>query len=226
MIGRSVAVQATEPLPARPWLEKPVAEKYGLLSWLFGRTPVIEAVSTRAHFDASPAAIWNRMMFYEELPASAPFLLRVLLPHPVRTEGDKTQVSSTIRCVYSRGYLVKSIRVVEPLYKLQFEVIEQRLGIENCILTLGGSYRIEDCGDTTDVVLTTKYQAYLRPRRLWRPLEALLVRSLHSHVLRGVGDAARTRNSAIRLAVAKSLTPQCARSGDLGCTTSQSSFRR
>ena len=114
----------------------------------------------------------------------------------------------------------------EPPHLLQFEVIEQRLGIEGCTLTIGGSYQIHPCEDATDVVLITNYQAYLRPRFLWRPLEALLVGQLHNHILDGVRGAIPLTNRGVLPAVAESLTPQCAPPGGLACTVSQSCSRR
>ena len=156
------------------------------MSWLFARKAVNEAVATRVRFNGSPEEVWDHIMFYEEVPGRPAFLLRALLPYPVRTEGDKTRVGATVRCAYRGGDLAKRITAIEPPHLLQFEVIEQRLGIEGCILTLGGSYQIYACGDASDVVLITNYQAYLRPRYLWRPLEALLVSQLHIHILRGI----------------------------------------
>jgi len=216
---------APEPTPIAPGLRKHAVGCYRLLNWLFARKAVSEAVATRVHFNASPAAIWNHIMFYEEVPGRAPLLLRVLLPRPVRTEGDKTRVGAMVRCAYMGGDLVKRITAVEPPHSLQFEVIDQRLGIESCVLTLGGSYQIHSCGDATDVVLVTNYRAYLHPRYLWRPLEALLVKQLHTHILRGVSGAVVPRNPAIRPAVAESLTPKCALPGDLACTASESCSR-
>jgi hypothetical protein len=130
------------------------------------------------------------------------------LPHPLRTEGDKTRAGATVRCTYQGGDLVKRITAVEPPRVLQFEVIEQSLGIEDCILTVGGSYEIHMCGDATGLVLITNYQAYLRPRYLWRPFEALLVRQLHGHILCGLFAALRQRDPAMCPEVAESLTPQ------------------
>ena len=175
------------------------------MSWLFARKAVSEAVATRIRFNASPEAVWNHIMLYEEVPGRPPFLLRALLPHPVRTEGDKTRVGATVRCVYEGGDLVKRITTVEPPRFLEFEVVEQRLGIEDCILTLGGSYEIYTCGDATDVMLITNYQAYLRPRYLWRPLEASWYDQLHGHILRGVCAEVLPRNPVVRPFVAESL---------------------
>ena len=141
---------------------------YRLASWLFGHGTVCETVATRFHFDASPAAVWNHIMFYEEVPGRPPFLLRALLPRPVRTDGNKTRVGAIVRCTYREGDLLKRITSLEPPHFLGFAVIEQSLGIEDCVLTLRGSYEIFACGNASDVVLITNYQAHLRPRYLWR----------------------------------------------------------
>ena len=138
-------------------------------------------------------------MFYEEVPGRPPFPLGVLLPHPIRTEGNKTGTGASIRCTYgARAGLVKYIVGVEPPHSLQFEVTEQRLGIEDCVETVGGSYQIHSCGDAADVVLTTNYRAYLHPRWMWRPIEALLIGQLHKHILRGISSAILLEDPALQ----------------------------
>src|SRR6202162_3336220 len=167
----------TRPHP-REWL--------GLVGWLFPRNLTTEAVATTVGFDAPPEAVWQRILLYEEVPLGPPLLLRVLLPPPVRTDGEKTRVGATIQCTYSGGDLLKRITVVEPPHLLRFDVIEQRLGIEGCINVLGGSYEIRADGDGSAVVLTTNYRGHLRPRRLWRPFERFLVHQMHGHILDGM----------------------------------------
>ena len=224
--GRKTKMQMIEPMTTTLRPRKRATRWYRLVSWLFARKAVSEAIATQVHFNASPEAVWNHIMLYEEVPRQPPFLLRALLPHPLRTEGDKTCVGATVLCVYREGDLVKRITRVVPPHLLQFEVIEQRLGIEGCTLALSGSYQIHPCGDATDVVLITNYRAYLRPRFLWRPLEALLVGELHNHILDGVRAAIPLTNRGVLPVVAESLTPQCAPLGGLACTVSQLSSRR
>jgi hypothetical protein len=206
--GRNSEMQLPEPKlkPKSPSRKSPTGW-YWLASRLCGRKAVNESVATRVHVNASPEAVWNHILFYEEIPGRAPFLLRALLPHPVRTEGDKTSAGATVRCTYKGGDLVKRITSVEPPRFLQFEVIEQHLGIESCALALGGSYQIRASGSATDVILITNYLAYLHPRFLWRPLEALLVKQLHRHILHGVRADLLAGNPAVRPAVVESATP-------------------
>jgi hypothetical protein len=218
--------KVTESVPTRRRSTNHEARWYRLVSRVFAREAVCEAVSTRVHLNASPQMVWNHIMLYEEVPGKPPLLLRTLLPRPVRTEGDKSRVGAMVRCAYREGDLVKRIARVEPPHFLQFEVIEQRLGIEGCTLTLGGSYEIQPCDNATDVLLTTNYRAYLRPRFLWQPLEALLVRQLHNHILDGVRRAILLTNRSLPAAVAESPAAQRARQGCLAWTASQSCSRR
>ena len=204
--GRDAEMQLPESKPAAS-SSNPPAGWYWLASRLCARNPVNETVVTQVHVNASPEAVWNHILFYEEIPARAPFLLRSLLPHPLRTEGDKTCVGATVRCTYQGGDLVKRITAVEPSRYLQFEVIEQQLGIESCALTLGGSYQIHPSGSASDVKLITNYLAFLHPRFLWRPLEALLVKQLHRHILRSVRADLLAGNAAAPPAVVESATP-------------------
>lgn len=224
--SRETKLQVTERMPTTQRARNHAASRYRIVSWLFAGEAVRESVATQVHLNASPEMIWNHIMLYEEVPGQLPFLLRALLPHPVRTEGDKTRVGTMVRCAYRGGDLVKRITGVEPPHFLQFEVIEQCLGIESCTLTLGGSYQIHPCEDAADVLLTTNYRAYLRPRILWRPLEALLVGQLHNHILDGVRRAIPLTKQGVPAAVAQSVTPQCASPGSPSWIASQSSFRR
>ena len=211
-----------KPLP----LNKPAVSRYRLVTRLFARSPFKEAAATRIRLDARSEAVWNHLLFYEEVPGRPPFPLRMLLPHPVRTEGVKTRVGATVRCAYSGGHLVKRITHVEPRHFLQFEVVEQDLGIESCILTLCGSYTLSACGPTTEVTIMTNYHAYLRPRYVWRPLEAFLMHQLHSHILRGVGAFALSKDPIKRPFVVESLPSPYLPPGDLACTASPSRSRR
>jgi len=160
-----------------------------LLGWLFGGEGVREEVATRVYFGASPEVAWDRILFYEEVPGRAPFPLRAFMPSPVHTEGAKDSVGSRVRCVYNRGYLIKRITMVNRPRRIRFEVTEQRLGIEGCVVALGGSYEIEPSGEGSEFTLTTRYMAHLHPRALWRPLEQLVAGQLHRHVLKGMGAA-------------------------------------
>jgi hypothetical protein len=69
---------------------------------------------------------------------------------------------------------------------VSFDVLVQRLGVEDCISMTGGSYEMRASGGGCDVVLTTAYRGHLRPRWLWRPFEHYLAHQLHRHILDGM----------------------------------------
>lgn len=198
---------------------------YRRLTFLFGGHAVDESVTTRIHFDACPDAVWNQMMFYEEVPGRPPWPLRLFLPAPTGTEGDKGVAGAIVRCAYQGGDLYKRITAVDAPRSVRFEVVRQHLGIEDCVVALGGSYRIDSRGDGCDVSLTTNYRACLCPRRLWRPVEKLLARQLHRHILDGMNAALSPGTPAAPPVHPPRPNAKIA-PGGLACTPSQSHSRR
>jgi hypothetical protein len=197
----------------KPWMR--------MMAQIFAGQPIAESVATSIVLHASPQIVWDRMLSYEEVPKRPPLILRALLPVPLRTEGDKTRVGEDVQCLYGEGDLVKQITAVQPPHLLEFDVNEQHLGIEGCVLAIGGSYRIEPSGSDTEIILTTNYYAYLQPRFIWCPLEAFLAHRFHRHILEGMRDSIpKLESSEYRMSrnhsVPKGLPPQ-----GPPCTTSE-----
>jgi hypothetical protein len=153
---------------------------------LFPRNPRRESVHTGMLIDAAPMEIWHAIRFYEEIPGTAPWHLRLFLPAPVRTEGDKRTPGAMIRCTYEGAWLVKQITHLEPGRLMRFDVLEQALGVEGSLTMGEGSYEIRPRARGCEVVLTTHYQGHVRPRWLARPLEHHLAHELHRFILRGM----------------------------------------
>ena len=152
----------------------------------FPPNPRSEAVVTTIRLDAAPELIWKTLRFYEDVPKRPGLFLTVLLPRPIRSEGEKTRVGASVRCEYEGGHLVKCITVAEPGHLLRFEVLEQKLGIENSVSMGEGSYEIRAAEGGSEVLLTTHYRGHLRPRFVWRPFERFLAHHVHRHILEGM----------------------------------------
>jgi len=148
-----------------------------------------DVVQTSERFEASPEAVWQALMFYEEIPHRPSLVLRALLPMPLRTRGTKTTVGALVECTYDRGRLEKEITSVEPARHVQFLVRSQSLGIEDCIEMTGGSYALRPEGDGCALELTTRYHGRLRPRWLFRRVERFVARRVHRHILVGMRAA-------------------------------------
>lgn len=143
-----------------------------------------DAVATSMRIAVSRASVWERLMFYEQLDQRPPLHLRLLLPVPIRTIGEKSHVGDEARCLYEGGHLIKRITEVEPEHLYAFDVIEQSLPIGGGMTLVGGAYRLDDQPlGATVVTLSTRYISARRPRWLWRPIEAAVCHSFHRHIL-------------------------------------------
>lgn len=156
-----------------------------------GGQGVREEVETTLIFPMRAVDAWERIVFFEETQRRPPWVLRAVIPEPLRVEGDRSHVGGLVRCVYCGGEIVKHITVLDEPERVSFEVMGQDLGIEKMLRVRVGSYWLEDEGDKCRVRLSTRYTAFLRPRWLWRPLESWLMGMLHRHVLTSMCSASR-----------------------------------
>lgn len=152
----------------------------------FPRSTVLDTAVTTDFFRAPREDVWRAMMFYEEVPSRPAALLRLVLPLPVRTRGDKMREGARIDCTYEGGSLVKVMTAVDVPRAIAFDVQTQALGIEDAITMTGGSYELTEEEGGTRVAMTTRYFGHLRPRWLFRPLERFLASRLHRHILAGM----------------------------------------
>ena len=143
------------------------------------------SIFTRAIFKAAPARVWDSLLFYEEIEGPPPLLLRLLLPSPIRTEGEKSSVGSEAVCLYDRGHLIKRTTRIEERSLYEFEVLEQKLRLGGSMRLHGGRYalRSEREGET-QVVLETRYTSTRWPRWFWRPVERFVCHLFHRFLLR------------------------------------------
>jgi hypothetical protein len=151
--------------------------------------PRTDRVITHVHLPARSEAVWKSLMFYEDVPRGPWSILRLFVPRPVRSDGDKSRVGGVVHCMYEGGHLIKRITAVEPARLLRFEVLEQQLGIERSFRASEGSYELREVAGGTELVLTTHYHGCLWPRFLWRPLEQYLGHRLHCHILFGMRES-------------------------------------
>ncbi len=153
---------------------------------LVERWLTIVTVVTKAVVDAPVGRTWDAVMFYEEVKHPAPWLLRIG-PRPIYSVGSTQRVGDVKECIYEDGKLTKRVTKREPGKLLAFDVIEQR-NIENCTTRLiDGSFAFEQINEhQTRVILTTRYEALIRPRWCWEPVERITAHTLHGHVLKGM----------------------------------------
>lgn len=141
------------------------------------------SVTTYQNFFAAADAVWDALMFYEEIAEDRPFLLRRFLPTPIGTQGCKSEVGSDVICQYVGGHLLKRVTRIVRGDSYAFEIVEQNLALRG-IRLLGGGYTLrvqsEDC---TRVAVATHYVSPNRPRWLFGRVEAAICHSFHHHIL-------------------------------------------
>ena len=141
------------------------------------------SVTTYHNFFAAADAVWDALMFYEEIAEDRPFLLRRFLPTPIGSQGCKSEVGSDVKCRYVGGHLLKRATRIVRRQNYAFEVVEQNLALGG-IRLLGGDYTLRMMAkDRTRVALATHYASPNCPRWLFGRLEAAVCHSFHRYIL-------------------------------------------
>ena len=141
------------------------------------------SVTTCQDFFAAADAVWEALMFYEEIAEDRPFLLRRFLPTPIGTQGCKSEVGSDVKCRYVGGHLLKRVTRIVRGQNYAFEIVEQNLALGG-IRLLGGDYTLRMLSkDRTRVALATHYASPNCPRWLFGRLEAAVCHSFHHYIL-------------------------------------------
>jgi hypothetical protein len=157
-----------------------VAEEFGAVD----DRAQLSSVVTRTIFAAPAAEVWRGLVFYEELGDRPPFLLRLLLPVPIRTDGRISNVGDETMCWYQSGHLLKRITRIEQSRLYEFEVAEQALSVGGKMRLSGGRYTLREVDDDrTEVAVETRYASPKWPRWFWQPLERLVCHLFHRYLL-------------------------------------------
>ncbi|HTY50276.1 MAG TPA: hypothetical protein VMB48_11350 [Steroidobacteraceae bacterium] len=141
-------------------------------------------VITHMRVTATPAQVWDSLMFYESIEGTPPPLLRLLLPRPIRTQGAKSAVGDRATCLYQGGHLLKQVTRIEPGRLYEFCVLEQHLAVGRTVRLSGGSYSLHELSpEQVQLSIMTRYTSANRPRLLARPAEAAVCHLFHRHLL-------------------------------------------
>lgn len=106
---------------------------------------IASTAKTSMSIQASQAAVWAKVGFYEHVHKQPNWLLRVSLPTPQEVDGRHGAVGDTCRCKYSDGgYLTKRITGIVDGSRIDFDIIEQSIRYQDSIKLLGGYIEVEE----------------------------------------------------------------------------------
>jgi hypothetical protein len=142
--------------------------------------------STSAVLPCSAEKAWSKVCFYEHLSIRPSWLLRTVLPVPVKTTGACDHVGGISRCVYSDGgFLTKLITRIVVGETLEFQIIEQSIRYSRWIALKGGTIQIVAHEDgTSSVHMQTRYELPSPPFLVARFFIGWVVKEMHRIVIR------------------------------------------
>lgn len=153
---------------------------------------------TVGHLHCSTAEAWSHVCFYEHILKQPSWLLRTVLPVPLRSTGCYGSVGDTSRCQYSDGgYLTKRITKRQERKCIEFDVIEHSIRYCNRIALRGGAINvIAEADGTCRIEMVTRYEllvVWLWPIRYFIERTISLMHALVIEDMRERVQAARPR---------------------------------
>jgi hypothetical protein len=129
---------------------------------------------------------WEKVCFYEHISIEPSWLLRTVLPVPLRTTGVYRNVGDVSRCQYSDGgYLTKRIRSIVAGARIEFDIIEQSIRYAGTIALKGGTIRVGSREDgACSVDMLTRYELRSPWLGIARVCIDRVVSAMHQIVLR------------------------------------------
>ncbi len=151
----------------------------------------LSVVETYEPLPCDAATAWEKVCFYENVGATPPFFLRLVLPTPNLHDGCFEMIGDVSRCMYSDGgYLTKVITQLEHGRRVDFAITEQTIRYHRHVALYGGCIEIVP-GDVDEsfVRMVTRYENRLGPRTVTDPFIRHVIRAVHLFV---IGDMRET----------------------------------
>ena len=151
----------------------------------------ISFVETFEPLPCDASAAWEKVCFYENVGATPPLFLRLMLPTPNLHDGCFEMIGDVSRCSYSDGgYLTKVITKLEPGRRVEFAITEQSIRYHRHVALYGGYIEIVPGDDGESFVrMVTRYENRLGPRSVTDPLVRRVIRAVHLFVIGDMREA-------------------------------------
>jgi len=171
--------------------------------------PPLREVATAIEIDAPPAAVWEHVLGFADLPEVPPWFFRLGIAYPVRARIEGTGPGAVRRCEFSTGAFVEPITVWDPPRRLAFDVVSQPPPmhewspyrdlhpphLDATMRSRRGEFRLVALpGGRTRLEGSTWYELDLAPQAYWSIWSDLLVHRIHRRVLEHIRrEATATR---------------------------------
>jgi uncharacterized membrane protein YhaH (DUF805 family) len=173
------------------------------------RQPPLIAVTTAVEVDAPPAAVWEHVIAFSELPPAQDWIFtRAGIACPLRATIAGRGVGAVRHCVFTTGPFIEPITTWDPPRRLAFDVTAQPPAmtetspwgkiaaphIDHFLVSEHGQFLLAPLpGGRTRLEGTTWYRHRIWPVAYWQPWSDAILHHIHGRVLAHVKALAEGR---------------------------------
>ena len=162
--------------------------------------PVFE-VRSSIEIQATPAAVWNQVVSFSQLPEPEQWLFRLGIAYPIHAEIEGSGPGAERHCVFSTGSFVEPIEVWDEPRLLKFSVTSNPPPMQEWtpyeavhpphlkgfLESDGGQFLLKPLpGGQTLLEGTTWYRHSLWPATYWKVWSDEIIHQIHLRVLRHI----------------------------------------
>jgi hypothetical protein len=163
--------------------------------------PPLFSVTSYVDIDAPPAAVWEHVVTFSELPPPEELLFRAGIAYPIRAKIEGHGVGAVRRCVFSTGPFVEPIKVWDEPHLLKFSVTSNPAPmqewtpyttihprhLDGFLASEGGQFKLIALpGGRTRLEGTTWYRHHMWPANYWQWWSDYIIHRIHMRVLNHV----------------------------------------
>jgi uncharacterized membrane protein YhaH (DUF805 family) len=163
--------------------------------------PPLYQVQSSIEIDALPAAVWQKVIAFSEIPPPTEALFRAGIAYPIRAEISGHGPGAIRRCEFSTGPFIEPIQVWDEPHLLRFSVTENPVPLNEIspygnirpphlhgyFVSHQGQFVLTELpGGRTRLEGTTWYTDALWPSQYWRLWSDYIIHRIHLRVLQHI----------------------------------------
>lgn len=171
-----------------------------------GQSPTRELYSAIV-VDAAPAAVWEHVVSFAEIPTPPAWYFRAGLAYPVRARIEGSGVGAVRWCEFSTGAFREPITAWDEPERLAFDVTDQppplaewspyrdiyAPHVDGIFTTSRGEFRLVPLpGGRTRLEGRTWYSLRMQPLTYWTMISDAIIHRIHVRVLQHIKHEAET----------------------------------
>jgi len=173
--------------------------------------PPLRIVTSSITIEAPIITVWNEVLAFDQITASPTGIFRLGIAYPIKARIEGRGVGAIRHCIFSTGPFVEPITIWEPPHRLEFDVTENPLPMQewspyghidtphlhDTFVSRHGRFALRKEGKRTVLEGTTWYFQRIAPDWYWHQFSDAIIHRIHGRVLEQIKRSSEANASSL-----------------------------